>query len=85
MVVSRQVLEGVTQTLGQKYLPELIEGVQQVDLLEPAMGKLFWQSQDAEPGLFIILEGKVRLIDRQNNLLISLESWRFFWRNNLVL
>jgi HlyB family type I secretion system ABC transporter len=74
MVVSRQILEGVTQTLGQKYLPELIEGVQQIDLLEPEMGKLFWQSQDAEPGLFIILAGRVRLIDRQNNLLISLES-----------
>ncbi len=74
MVVSRQVIEGVTQTLGQKYLPELIEGVQQIDLLEPEMGKLFWQSQDAEPGLFIILAGRVRLIDRQNNLLISLES-----------
>ena len=75
-MVSQQVLERISRTLGQN-LPELTEYSQQADLLEPKMGELFWHSRDAEPGIYIILKGKVRLIDRDNNLVVSLTAGSF--------
>jgi HlyB family type I secretion system ABC transporter len=78
MVVSQQISELVARTLGQNSLPELTEGIQQVDLLEPETGKLFWHSQNADPGIYIIVKGKVRLIERNDNLLISLEAGESF-------
>lgn len=77
MVVSQQILERVIQTLGQN-LPELATSIHQADLLRPEMGKLFWQSHKTEPGIYIILEGKVRLIDRHNNLVVSLAAGESF-------
>ena len=77
-MVSRQILEQVALTLGKSYLPELIEGVRQIDLLEPEIGKSFWHSQNADPGLYIIIKGKVRLVDRHDDLVVSLGSGDLF-------
>ena len=76
MVASPKVLERIARTLGQN-LPELAEYLQQINLLEPKMGELFWHSQDTEPGIYVIVEGKVRLIDRDDNLVVSLEAGSF--------
>jgi HlyB family type I secretion system ABC transporter len=78
MVVSQQISELVARTLGQESLPELTKSIQQVGLLEPETGKLFWHSQNAEPGIYIIVKGKVRLIEGNDNLLISLEAGESF-------
>ncbi|MFM2312252.1 MAG: hypothetical protein RLZZ04_1528 [Cyanobacteriota bacterium] len=79
MVVSQQILELVARALGQNSLPELSEGIQQVNLVEPETGDLFWHSQNnVDPGIYIIIKGKVRLIDRNDNLLISLEAGESF-------
>ena len=75
-MASSQILERVARTLGHD-APESIEGIQ-LDLLEPEMGKIIWQSQNTEPGIFVILDGKVRLIDRHNNLIASLGSGECF-------
>ena len=76
MVASSKVLERIARTLGQN-LPELAEYLQQINLLKPKMGELFWHSQNTEPGIYIIVEGKVRLIDRDHNLVASLEAGSF--------
>ena len=76
MVVSQQILEQVARTLGQN-LPEL-EKIRPTDLLEPEIGKLFWRSSEAEPGIYIILQGKVRAIDRHDNLVTSLSAGASF-------
>ena len=73
MVVSRKILEDqLIRTLGRGCLPELSKIINRVDLFEPEKGQLFWRSQDAESTLCIVLQGKVRVIDRDNNLVISL-------------
>lgn len=77
MVVSQQILEQVARALGQN-LPELNQGIQQADLLKPDMGKLCWHSSQPEPNIYIILAGKVRLIDRWDNLVISLKTGETF-------
>ena len=75
-MVSRQIIEQVALTIGKNYLPELIEGIRYINLLEPEIGKSFWHSQNADPGLYIILKGKVRLVCH-DDLVVSLESGSF--------
>ena len=81
-MVSSQILERVAWALGQNIL-ELSEGIQPTDLLNPSLGELLWQSQDTEPGMYVILEGKVRLIDLDNNLVVSLEPGDSFGESTL--
>jgi ATP-binding cassette, subfamily B, bacterial HlyB/CyaB len=49
----------------------------QVKFITPKVGK-FWQANNAEPGIYIILTGKVRLLDNQDELLSTLESGASF-------
>lgn len=81
-MVSQQILRRVSQALGQS-LPELAAGIQQVDLLSLDTGELLCQSQDTQPGMYIVLAGKVRLIDLDNNLIISLEVGDSFGESTL--
>jgi ATP-binding cassette subfamily B protein len=71
----QQLGQKLAQTLGQQ-LParELANCLQQVKILEPSSSKLFWQSKDANTGIYIILAGKARLLDRNENLIASLET-----------
>lgn len=78
MVDSLQILEQqLAKTLGQSSLPELARYIEQAELLEPEKGKLFWRSPEAA-GIYLVLEGKVRLIDRDDNLVISLTAGESF-------
>ena len=77
-MVSTQVLERcLSQTLGQG-INSVSNYFKQVKYCQPEMGKLFWRSQDAQPGLYIVLQGKVRVIDRHNNLVTSLLAGESF-------
>lgn len=57
--------------LGQITEQELSNCLQQIEITEPSAGKAFWQSTDAAPGIYIILAGKVRLLDRTDNIIAS--------------
>jgi ATP-binding cassette subfamily B protein len=46
--------------------------LKQVKFLEPKVGK-FWHGTDAEPGIYIVLAGKVRLFDDAGELITTLE------------
>jgi ATP-binding cassette, subfamily B, bacterial HlyB/CyaB len=45
----------------------------QVQYLTPKVGK-FWQGDEAPAGLYIVLAGKVRLLDREDQLIATLET-----------
>lgn len=47
---------------------------QRLQIINPDLGELFWDSTSSPPGIYLILEGKVRLLDEHDNLLISLSS-----------
>ncbi len=74
MVVSTQNLnQQLAQALGQSLSEQdLSNCCKQIEILEPAAGKQFWQSTDANPGIYIILTGKVRLLDSTDNLIASI-------------
>ncbi|MBE9009691.1 peptidase domain-containing ABC transporter [Pseudanabaenaceae cyanobacterium LEGE 13415] len=57
---------------------EFADCVARLQWLQPAAGKRFWEATQGEVGLFIVLSGKVRLLDRQDELLATLGSGATF-------
>ncbi|BAZ49533.1 cyclic nucleotide-regulated ABC bacteriocin/lantibiotic exporter [Nostoc sp. NIES-4103] len=51
--------------------------LQQVKFLNPKVGK-FWQGTDAETGIYIAIAGKVRLLDKDDELIATLEPGESF-------
>lgn len=49
-----------------------------VEQLEPLVGKQFWETNGGQVGLYLILAGKVRLLDQNDQLLITLEAGATF-------
>ena len=69
----QQLSQQLAQTLGQALSePELSNCFKHIEILEPTAGKRFWQAADATVGIYIILAGKVRLLDTTDNLIASL-------------
>ncbi len=69
----------LAQTLGQTVTQqEFSDCIKQIEILQPSAGKLFWQTTDPSVGIYIILAGKVRLLDRTDNLIASLSTGTSF-------
>ncbi|HEY9610254.1 peptidase domain-containing ABC transporter [Allocoleopsis sp.] len=69
----------LTQILGQALSEqELSNCFKQIEILEPKAGNRFWQSTDANAGIYIILAGKARLLDNDDNLIASVEAGTTF-------
>ncbi|MEH2084232.1 MAG: hypothetical protein V7K89_30960 [Nostoc sp.] len=65
--------------MGQPLLEqELSNCLQQIEIIESNAGKLFWQASDATVGIYIILTGKVRLLNSTDNLIASPGMGRSF-------
>lgn len=74
--VSSQLLEKVLgQHLSEQELSNLHKHIK---ILEPPPRKRFWQATDAEPGVYVITAGRVRLTDSNNRLLASLKTGESF-------
>jgi ATP-binding cassette, subfamily B, bacterial HlyB/CyaB len=54
----------------------------QIKSLNPKMGK-FWHSKDAEPGLYIVVSGKVRLLDELGELISTRSAGDSFGESTL--
>ncbi|MDJ0703176.1 MAG: peptidase domain-containing ABC transporter [Leptolyngbyaceae cyanobacterium MO_188.B28] len=80
MVISQHQLgRQLAQTLGQPLSDqELSHCLNQIQILDPTVGKRFWRSSEASPGLYLILAGKVRLIDGADTLITSLQTGSSF-------
>src|SRR5690242_18742971 len=63
----QQVGEFITQTLGERLSSQELQSTLAVaEIVEPPIAKQFWQAAEAQRGIYIILEGKVRLLDNDN-------------------
>jgi len=75
----QQLGQQLAQTLGQTLSePELSNCFKHIEILEPTAGKRFWQTADAAVGIYIILAGKVRLLDSTDNLIASVGAGTSF-------
>ncbi len=71
--------ELLQKTLGQSFLEkELAQLRRNIQVIEPQPLRQFWNSQNAEGGIYIIIAGKVRLIPSQNDRPLSLKAGESF-------
>ncbi len=69
----------ICQTLGQQLPKQELEScLDRAKILQPNIGKALWQATEAKAGIYIILTGKARLIDRGDRLIASLEAGTSF-------
>lgn len=74
-----QLMRQLATTLGETLSEtDLQNCVVNTEIVEPPPAKQFWQSVDASPGIYIILAGKVRLLDISENLITTLTSGSSF-------
>lgn len=57
--------------------------LKQLKIFQPPPGKQFWQSSDAKPGIYIVIDSKVRLLDRANDLFTTIETGTSFGENTM--
>lgn len=62
---------------------EISSYFKQIEILQPAAGKQFWQTDQAMPGVYIVVAGKVRLLNSSHDLLASLEVGEAFGERTL--
>ncbi|MEH2066340.1 MAG: peptidase domain-containing ABC transporter [Nostoc sp.] len=79
-VLSEQHLgERLLYNLGAKLSEkELQNFLAEMEIVEPPVAKQFWQSAQTNPGIYIVLTGKVRLLDSSENLITTFGAWSFF-------
>ncbi|MDJ0734767.1 MAG: peptidase domain-containing ABC transporter [Nostocaceae cyanobacterium] len=71
-------VQQLSDTLGYSLTEkEYQQCLQQVKSLQPKVGK-FWQGTGVEPGIYIVIAGKVRLLDSAGDLIASLEAGSSF-------
>ncbi|MEH1830598.1 MAG: peptidase domain-containing ABC transporter [Nostoc sp.] len=73
--VGERLLYILSATLSEKELQNLLA---EMEIVEPPVAKQFWQSAQTNPGIYIILTGKVRLLDSSENLITSFGAWSVF-------
>ncbi len=75
-VFSQEVIcQKITNILGDTLTSEELQScVAAAKIVEPPVAKLFWQATEAEAGIYIVLAGKVRLLDGSDNLITTLAS-----------
>jgi HlyB family type I secretion system ABC transporter len=78
-ISKKHLIRLFTQVLGQE-LPEkeLEYCLRQAQFFEPVVGRKFWQTTDDAVGVYIVLDGKVRLVDEDDQLLASLGTGASF-------
>ncbi|BAY08135.1 peptidase domain-containing ABC transporter [Calothrix sp. NIES-2098] len=70
-----KLAEQLTQTLGVNISEqELLDAVKAIKIHEPQIAKLFWQAAGSTPGIYIVLTGKVRLLDTSHNLIATFST-----------
>ncbi len=71
-VLPDQLHKSVSSILGETLCENEIHSfLTDVEIVEPSVGKLFWQAMEAKGGIFLVLAGKVRLLDKANKLIAT--------------
>jgi ATP-binding cassette subfamily B protein len=67
--------EKLTTILGETLADKLLQKcLLALEISQPAAAKQLWQATGAKPGIYIILSGKVRLLDNSDNLITTIAA-----------
>lgn len=73
-----QIQQWLEHEIHQPLSPQILKQLQDaVEIINPPPSKCFWRSQDI-PGIWVVLSGKVRLLNQSNELLVSLTEGMSF-------
>ncbi len=78
--LNQQFKQAFNGTLAESDLRLLTKKIQ---ILAPNPGEPFWSAKSCPPGIHLILEGKVRLLDQQDDLVASLSEGMMFGQISL--
>ena len=68
-----QLVTHIKQVLSDGLSDQAVKDcIKALEIIEPPVAKQFWQAITAKPGIYIVLTGKVRLLDSANNLINTL-------------
>ncbi|MDB9538334.1 peptidase domain-containing ABC transporter [Anabaenopsis tanganyikae CS-531] len=73
--LAQQLIQSLGESLSEPEIERCLIGV---EIVQPAVAKQFWQSTTAPNGIYIVLGGKVRLLDTSNNLITTLTTGASF-------
>ncbi|MEH1867931.1 MAG: peptidase domain-containing ABC transporter [Nostoc sp.] len=73
--IGERLLQTLDANLSEKDLQNLLTAM---EIVEPPVAKQFWQSAQTNPGIYIILTGKVRLLDSSENFITTFGAWSIF-------
>ncbi|MFB2771856.1 ABC transporter transmembrane domain-containing protein [Pelatocladus sp. BLCC-F211] len=80
----QQLGQTLTRVLGEKLANQEMQScMKAVEIIKPPVAKLFWQATTGKPGIYLVLTGKVRLLDRSNNLITTLNPGGGFGETSL--
>ncbi|MCC5608962.1 peptidase domain-containing ABC transporter [Nostoc sp. CHAB 5834] len=69
----------ITLILGEKLSEqEIASCLKLAEIFEPPVAKQFWLTTAANPGIYIVLAGKVRVLDNEENLITTLSAGSSF-------
>ncbi|KYC37680.1 ABC transporter ATP-binding protein [Scytonema hofmannii PCC 7110] len=74
-LLGEQIANALGETLSEQ---EMARCLALVEIVEPPVARQFWQTISANPGIYIVLVGKVRLLDSDENLVATLSSGSCF-------
>jgi HlyB family type I secretion system ABC transporter len=75
----KELATHIKQVLGDRLSDQAVtDCIQALEIIEPPVAKQFWQAETAKPGIYIVLSGKVRLLDSSNDLINTLTSGSSF-------
>ncbi|MGM3305988.1 peptidase domain-containing ABC transporter [Anabaena sp. WFMT] len=75
MFSEHDLYQQLTNILGEKLSESWFQRcLLRLEILQPSPAKLLWQATGVKPGIYIILDGKVRLLDNFENLITTLSA-----------
>ncbi|MBW4559433.1 MAG: peptidase domain-containing ABC transporter [Trichormus sp. ATA11-4-KO1] len=69
--LAQQLIKTLGEPLSEAEIERCLIGV---EIVEPPVAKQFWQAATAPNGIYLVLRGKVRLLDSSNNLITTLTT-----------
>jgi HlyB family type I secretion system ABC transporter len=84
VLLQEELSDRITTVLGENLpLKELQNCLKTAQTVEPQTAREFWQLATAEPGIFVVLGGKVRILDEFENLIATLSTGSSFGEASL--
>ncbi|MGK7897249.1 MAG: cysteine peptidase family C39 domain-containing protein [Xenococcus sp. (in: cyanobacteria)] len=86
VTLAQEVIQGLNNAWGTNIFSRQLDfHANKLAVIAPHPGQLFWSSNNREVGVYLILQGKVRLLDDADNLVVSLDEGKLFGQVTLFL